>query len=161
MVITLNKNELKLRQRVIELLNNIGKEPKIHHLKSSEAIQIVVYSIELVDKLVELGLETGNKVKNQVGVPKWLKNNEEYSRACLRGLIDTDGTIYRQNIDGRLIIQFKNHSLQLIQDFKTMCSLLDIETSSGGKKVIQVARQPEVKKAIKKIKPIKSEDISF
>jgi len=41
------------------------------------------------------GLKPGNKVKNQVGIPGWIDKNIEYSKACLRGLIDTDGSFYQ------------------------------------------------------------------
>lgn len=48
---------------------------------------LVKYCIE------ELGLKKGNKVKQQVDIPRWVKENRHYSIACLRGLIDTDGCI--------------------------------------------------------------------
>jgi len=77
-------------------------------------------------------------------------------KACLRGLLDTDGTVFRQSIDDRLIIQFKNHSKPLLEDFEYMCSELEIKTSSGGNKVVQVARQSEVQKFLDRVNPIKS-----
>jgi len=41
-----------------------------------------------------LGLKTGNKVKQQVDVPGWIKNNKKFQIACVRGLMDTDGSIF-------------------------------------------------------------------
>lgn len=48
---------------------------------------------EIVSFLLSKGLKAGNKVKNQIGVPEWIKENSKYRVACLRGLLDTDGTI--------------------------------------------------------------------
>lgn len=50
-------------------------------------------------KLVEfcnkkLGLKTGNKIKLQVDIPDWIKDNLEFEKACMRGLMDTDGCIF-------------------------------------------------------------------
>jgi intein/homing endonuclease len=42
----------------------------------------------------KLGLKKGDKVKQQVDIPDWIKQNRLYSIACLRGLVDTDGCIF-------------------------------------------------------------------
>ena len=45
--------------------------------------------------LLQLGLQTGNKVEKQVRIPDWIKAEREYFISCIRGLIDTDGYIGR------------------------------------------------------------------
>ncbi|MDD2766615.1 MAG: LAGLIDADG family homing endonuclease [Candidatus Moranbacteria bacterium] len=58
------------------------------------AERIMVSRTALITYLIdELGLKQGNKVKQQVDIPLWVKKNQCYSIACLRGLIDTDGCI--------------------------------------------------------------------
>lgn len=58
------------------------------------AERIMVSRIAIVSYLVNtVGLKQGNKVKQQVDIPSWVKENKRYSIACLRGLIDTDGCI--------------------------------------------------------------------
>ncbi len=66
----------------------------IHYRKDNNGADIVVSSSNLVDFLVKEGLIKGNKVRNQVGIPAWIYKNLEYQKACLRGLIDTDGSFY-------------------------------------------------------------------
>lgn len=66
----------------------------IHPRKDSNGADIVVNSSNLIDFLLKQGLIAGNKVKNQVDIPDWIKNKPEYQKACLRGLIDTDGSFY-------------------------------------------------------------------
>ena len=76
----------------------------------------VVYSYlsskELVKELERNGLFHGNKIKNKLKIPDWIFENKKYLRACIRGLIDTDGSVYRlSNKDPKLgRISFKNHN---------------------------------------------------
>ena len=69
--------------------------------------------------LCVLGLKTGNKVKQQVDVPLWIKNNRKYFKYCLRGLMDTDGGIFvhRYKVNGKkysyLKLSFSNMSQPL------------------------------------------------
>ncbi|TSC95090.1 MAG: Uncharacterized protein CEN87_102 [Parcubacteria group bacterium Licking1014_1] len=55
---------------------------------------IIISSTSFVDFLLTKGLEKGNKVKQQVDIPDWIKLNRNFSKFCLRGLIDTDGCVY-------------------------------------------------------------------
>ncbi|MFH1968633.1 MAG: LAGLIDADG family homing endonuclease [bacterium] len=55
---------------------------------------ITISSTSFIDFLINKGLEKGNKVKQQVDVPDWIKVNKSFSKHCLRGLIDTDGCVY-------------------------------------------------------------------
>ena len=50
----------------------------------------------LVDYCVSrLGLRTGNKVRRQIGIPSWIKKGgRDTFISCLRGLFDTDGSVY-------------------------------------------------------------------
>jgi DNA-binding transcriptional regulator WhiA len=36
----------------------------------------------------------GPKYEQSIKIPKWIKNNSEYSESCLKGLFQTDGCIY-------------------------------------------------------------------
>lgn len=75
----------------------------IHPRKGCNGADIVVNSSNLIDFLLKQGLVTGNKVKNQVDIPDWIDDKPEYQKACLRGLIDTDGSFYchRYNSNGK------------------------------------------------------------
>lgn len=63
-------------------------------LASKNVIRLVVSSSNLVDFLGKNKIKPGSKMKNQVDVPSWIKNNRKYAKSCLRGLIDTDGGVY-------------------------------------------------------------------
>ncbi len=66
----------------------------IHARKNCNGADIVVSSSNLVDFLLKQGLIVGNKVKNRVDIPDWIYDKLDYQKACLRGLVDTDGSFY-------------------------------------------------------------------
>lgn len=155
--VTLNEEEERIIRRVINLFSETtGKNPSIYSSKNSKAISLYVYSKDLVEELERLGLEPGDKVQNQVNIPEWIKNNQKYAERCLRGLIDTDGAIYTRGQENSRVIQFKNASKPLLHDFREICNKLDIKTSKGGYRTVQVAAQDEVSRFIKIVNPIKS-----
>ncbi|TFG25849.1 MAG: hypothetical protein EU532_11225 [Promethearchaeota archaeon] len=105
------------------------KNPNIQNLPNNQAIQLRINSKELVRKLVLLGLQKGDKVKNQVGVPEWIKINRDFCKGCLKGLLDTDGSIFPVISEKTIKMNFKNNSKPLVNDFKYMCEILDIRVS--------------------------------
>lgn len=86
---------------------------------------IVISRSELVRALLKMGLCIGNKVKHQIDVPTWIKKSNVFSKACLRGLLDTDGCFYvdRHKYKGKVYlncgINFTNRSLPLLNFFKS------------------------------------------
>lgn len=53
---------------------------------------------------------------SKIGIPQWIKNDETYIKACLRGLIDTDGSIFRMSKRDKNLIRigFTNHNSRLL-----------------------------------------------
>ena len=79
------------------------------------------YGREIILRLEELGLKRGNKKENNVGIPQWVKEDNLYLTACIRGLIDTDGSVFRMSRkDPNLArIGFKNKSRKLLSDTRS------------------------------------------
>ncbi|MFT4892713.1 MAG: hypothetical protein ACI8Z7_000497 [Candidatus Nanohaloarchaea archaeon] len=152
-----------VEKRIIERAKFLAKkcldrnfsEEKLNH---ANALNLKLYGKDLVQALEQAGLSSGDKVENQVGVPEWVKADTEFSRTCLRGLIDTDGSIYKRK-EGEKVVYFKNRSKPLLDDFCDMCSDLNINTSKAGNHARQVAAQRDVQKFIDKIDPIKASDM--
>lgn len=121
-IITLNsRTDKDYASFVIDLENKIlGEKPKFFFKKDCNAISIYLNGINLVKVLKGLGLKVGNKVKQQVEVPLWIKENINFKVACLRGLMDTDGGIFihKYKINNKLYkyrkICFTNRSLPLL-----------------------------------------------
>ena len=69
-------------------------KPSLYKSKYYNAVTICFTGKDVIDFLVQSGMKIGDKVKQQVDVPEWIKNSPELSRWCLRGLMDTDGGIF-------------------------------------------------------------------
>lgn len=86
------------------------------------AADLLVSSTELVDFLVQHGVPRGHKLRHGLSIPKWVMENSRYRLACLRGLIDTDGSIYahRYRVNGTAYqyakICFSSASPDLLSD---------------------------------------------
>lgn len=74
-----------------------GVIPKITALPNRKTMTIVFSSRAMVIFLREKGLLVGNKVKQNLRVPQWILQNEDLSTEFLRGVFDTDGSVYLDN----------------------------------------------------------------
>lgn len=97
-----------------------GEKPKIYKKKDCNAVTLYYNGSALVRYFCSIGLKVGNKVKQQVGVPDWVKNSSSYRIACLRGLMDTDGGVFihKYTVNGKKYrykkICFSNRSMPLL-----------------------------------------------
>ncbi len=95
---TITLNSIKDKKYSVYVMGLIEKlfcyQPSIAKRKGQNAVAITVSGNEIIKYLLRIGLHTGDKVKQQVDVPDWIKNNQLFSRWCTRGLMDTDGGIF-------------------------------------------------------------------
>jgi uncharacterized protein (UPF0297 family) len=169
--LSITLNFIEERKYVKHVENIVGEvlniEPSIVELSNNKANQIRVYGKGIIDAFVNLGLKTGNKVENQVGVPNWIKNNKNFCVSCLKGLFDTDGSIYLTSDKKRIAMNFKNNSRPLVESFKEMCEKLAIKTNevyegwtySRGKRFnhykVEMFKQDQIKRFISTVYPEK------
>jgi len=96
--ITISQNsetDREYSQFIINLLKNLfNVQPSIYKDKKSLAVRIAISRTELVKYCKSIGLKIGNKIRQKVDIPRWIKNNQKFMIACIRGLIDTDGCIF-------------------------------------------------------------------
>jgi hypothetical protein len=72
-----------------------GVQPSRYHDSEDSVNNYVVSRSRLVQFCVEkLGLKIGNKVKQQIDIPDWIKQDKKFRIACVRGLVDTDGSVF-------------------------------------------------------------------
>jgi hypothetical protein len=132
---------------------------KIFNLKTKEIITanerfFSVTSKEVVDFIISNNIKPGNKIINQSTIPKWIIQNNNLLKVCLRGLIDTDGSIHRMSKrDFNLIrINFTNHNFTLLNDTRNGFIKLGFTPSKIIKnKQFFISRQNEIKKYLKEI----------
>jgi len=106
--------------------------------------------------LIKNGLKKGHKIKNKVGIPKWIKNNKRFSKKCIKGLIDTDGCIYKCKRENQTYIKFTNFNNNLLQDFKDISKKLGYSFAKANKRNLCLYKKEQVARFIKEIKPLKS-----
>jgi hypothetical protein len=79
--------------------------------------------------------------KKELSIPRIILYDKEYSVACLRGIFNTDGSIYRRyskkyaghlRVYHHLVIQFKMNSKTVIEQIKEILNLLSIKTTKIG-----------------------------
>lgn len=94
--------------------------PTIIKHKKYKLLRVSVSSVNMIEYLLQKGLRLGNKVRLQVEVPVWIWSKSEYIKACIRGLIDTDGcfAIHKHTVNGKAYsypkIAFTNSSLPIL-----------------------------------------------
>ncbi|MDP3697358.1 MAG: LAGLIDADG family homing endonuclease [Candidatus Taylorbacteria bacterium] len=136
---------------------------KLFHLKPAiykrESVNnIVISRTELVKFFVyRLGLCVGNKVRQQVDVPTWIKKSEVFSKACLRGLFDTDGCFYidkhKYNRKTYLNcgINFTNRALPLLFFFKETLQKYNLSPTQKTKYAVFLRREEDILKYFNEI----------
>lgn len=120
--ITLHHKDDALYSKSVErLVSRLFKlKPSVRHIPKSSVNVIVLSRTSLVEYLHKLGLPVGNKIKQGLDMPDWIKNNKKFMKACLRGLVDTDGCIFTHSYKskGKIYkykkLSFSSASLPLI-----------------------------------------------
>lgn len=161
--ITFNKkNDRGYSRKVKKIIENLFDiKPVIYKFASPQSknvLRLVASSANLVDFLDKNGIKKGSKVKNQVDVPSWIKKNLEFSKRCLRGLVDTDGGGYyhRHMSNGckslNIGLCFTNKSVPLLNFAKKTLERLNFnpKISFGGYNVF-LYRESEVLRYEKEI----------
>lgn len=91
-------NSIKDAQYVNYIFNLCNKlfyiTPAVHKRKTRNATVVSLASTSIVDFLVKNGLVRGNKLKTGLMIPKWIFKKPAYKKACVRGLVDTDGCMF-------------------------------------------------------------------
>lgn len=132
-------------------------KPTVSEEKNENTCNIIVCSRNLVEYLIKLGLKKGNKIKQRIDIPGWIKRNKRLKIACLRGLIDTDGCFYvdihkrKNKYYFNPAIDFSTHSLPLFLSVKKI--LRDLNYHPTGKKEhIRLRRKNEIIRYFKEIR---------
>lgn len=131
-------------------------ESTIREEKDEKVCEVVISSRNLVKYLRKLGLKKGNKIRQQIDIPDWIKRNEKLTIACLRGLVDTDGSFYvdihklknRYYFNPGLV--FTTCSLPLFLSVKKILRELNYHPT-GNKRNIFLRREGEIIRYFKEI----------
>lgn len=156
LTISLDKRNTTYINYVKNLFKRIfGIELRFKIDKGTNTGHLYYYNKKLIEILINFGLKRGNKIVNQVGIPNWIKQDKVYMKFCIRGLIDTDGCIYRCKREEQIYVKFTNNNQRLLDDFKELSLFLGYSFAKSNKYNWTLYRKREVEKFFKDIKPIK------
>jgi len=116
--ISCDKNYPTLYKRIAESLQLLLPNNKVSIIdRDLHCLDISVYS-NYLETLLGWRAKGGSKFIQNVSVPSWIKEAREYKISCLRGLIETDGSIY--NDRGYKMMIFTSIIPELANDFYNM-----------------------------------------
>jgi len=120
--ITCDTKYPKLIKRIVTALKTILPTNKVSILeRPKNCVDVYCHSNKL-ESLLGWKARGGSKYVQKVSVPDWIKNSPTYSKNCLRGLFETDGSVYRDR--GYLMSMFVTIIPSLAQDVTEMiCNL--------------------------------------
>jgi hypothetical protein len=152
--ITLNKIvDYEYSNYVAELIEDLFKvRPGRAERRGAKVLNISISRVGLVNFCRDLGLVIGNKIKQQIDIPNWIKNRFKYKIACLRGLFDTDGCliIHRYVSSGKVYvykkIAFTSRSLPLLASIREVLNELGLKHRTGNNFDIRIEAAADVKK---------------
>ena len=141
------KTDREFAEHVGRLIKRLfAVEHIISKKKDSLGADIIISSANVINFLLEQGLQIGNKVRNQVDIPEWIKSDTEFQKACLCGLVDTDGSLYchRYKVNNKwyeyLKLDFTSCSKPLLRSAYTIFSNLGIKSSLKGEHITVSAK---------------------
>jgi len=91
-----------------------GIYPSIHKNRTNNSALLLISSKNICSFLNEkYKIAFGDKIRNQTKIPKEIMQDDKLAVACLRGLMDTDGSVSRRG--NQFCIQFTNHNKSLLR----------------------------------------------
>jgi|SRR3989344_611709 len=108
----------------LELLLPNNKVSIVNH-PFDGGLDVSVYSNH-IETLLGWKAKSGSKFSQKVSVPSWIKESKQYTISCLRGLIETDGSIY--NDRGYKMMIFTSIIPELANDFQGMMNSLGFKS---------------------------------
>ncbi len=143
-------------KRIIKKLFNLNAA--LTFKKKQKAVNVVVSSVNLVNWLSLKGMPKGNKLKIGFSVPNWITDNDEYCKKFIRGLFDTDGSVYvdKHLIKGKIYqnqgwaftsysVKLRNDILNLLRSFGYSPTLRESQRS------VYMRRREDIEKYFKEI----------
>ena len=160
LTVALNKNEEEYLYYVKRMFENYFRLYSFCISELSYEYLLRNNSVFVGEQLIKKGLKSGNKINNGSDVPEWISSNRKFALRCLRGLFDTDGSIYRK-YGSYAQIQIKLASKQLILSTHNLFLILGYHPTKIQQEVrkgkiawkFYLSRQKQIERFFREIKP--------
>ena len=124
------------------VIKYFGSFANLYHRKDKNTLVYRMYTKEIIEFFRSLGYKFGPKY-DTVFIPKSIMSDKFLYISCLRGIFNSDGTIYRRyskkyknhpkHYSNYKVIQFKCNSKRLIKQIKIILNKLSINTNKISK----------------------------
>lgn len=142
-MVTLGSKERDYVHYVAHLMESLFKVSAKTAVTKHGYRYVYIGSTRLVRWFLAMGL-VHNKVKEQVRVPVWIMNDNTFKAAALRGLFDTDGSVYK--LRHGVQISFCNKSIPLLHDVRAMLIDLEFHPSVALHNKVYLTRKEDILK---------------
>jgi hypothetical protein len=126
--------------------------PALYQDSNDNVTDLVISRKVLVDYLHNLGLPIGDKIRNGLDMPDWIKESQTYAIACVRGLIDTDGCVFthRYSVKGKSYaykkLSFTSASPPLLETVYEILSCWEMKPRMGSNHDVRLESSADVRK---------------
>jgi len=165
-LITGHTHDLMYYEKIIRpiFIREFGTKCYLRVRTERNAILLITLKKSVFNFFTKYGFRAGKK--KEIKIPKIIFQNKLLSKSCVRGIFDTDGSVYRRyskkynrhkRIYKHLVIQFKMNSEILIKQIKKVLGSNKINTTriTTEKKsfVLRITEQKSVHLFMKAFKP--------
>lgn len=131
--------------------------------RNYNAIELKYYNRNFVDFLRCLGFSFGKKI--EIEIPTIILENHDNLKACIRGIFNSDGTVYRRYskqhdnhkrlYDKYAVVEIKINSKKLLEQIKEELNRLDFNVNkivyNKGYPAIRITQQDDVDRFFREI----------
>lgn len=135
--ITCDKKYPVLYKYILNSLQEFLPDNKVSLVDRDTSIDVSCYSNYLED-LLGWKAKCGSKHKQKVKIPTWIIKNKQFTKECLRGLVQTDGSIYKDR--GYSMVNIVSNIPSLAN------AIIKAINNVGYKPNVQIHNDPNTKK---------------
>jgi DNA-binding transcriptional regulator WhiA len=152
-------DEIYYNKKIVCILNKeFNCSKKYHHSKKDNTLRYALHGKEIVNFFIDLGMPIGIK-GNRIEIPKEILNDEKMTLACIRGIFNTDGSVYSRYSKkynrhpnaylNYAVVQFKMKNWKVIGQIKGILEKQGLRVNKITKvlncQVIRITEQKSVK----------------
>lgn len=136
-------------ERIQLAIKKLLPKNKVSIIKNkSNCCDISCYSNKW-ENLLGWKAKDGPKYKQNICIPNWIKENEKYSIACIRGLFETDGSIYNDRnykMVGfvTIIPDLANDVIEILKKLKFNPKIYKINTTKATRYNIRISKNVDL-----------------
>jgi hypothetical protein len=150
LVVTLGNKEGLYVDYVREILSNTFCTPARVSTRAGGYADVTIGSKQLVAFMKKCGC-VSHKTKQIPRPPLWILHKKEYCEAFVRGLFDTDGSVYRLRYGVQ--ISFTSYSPTILSALQKALKKLQYTVSKQSAHRIYITKQSDVDRFFRKLQP--------